>query len=285
MITAFVLLIVFGVLQLATVTFYQLAADGASFVGSHDTVAQMQSPTSANLSLVKSNIAAVFKQIGGGSVAVAASGSTFETDVNQSVPGISFPLSSSLIAVRSRGVESDSGSSNPTPVSNCITSQLNIGSALPAQPAAGVPLMKLLSGGDILTSVTDPVSGQAAIGLTSSNLNARLALLNSVGTQLQTVAVSLKTIQTVIAPIQALLPSLTAPLGTTLSSLLTQALGGTYNATSAVTQVTSASNGLGIGTLLATVIVPLVQAGGPLDLLNQTIQQLGALDAGAVKCS
>jgi hypothetical protein len=285
MITAFVLLIVFGVLQLATVTFYQLAADGATFVGSHDTVAQMQSPTTANLSLVRSNIAAVFKQITGSSVAVAAGSATFETDVSQSVPGISMPLSKSNISVTSRGVESDSGSANPTPISNCVSSSLNIGSNPPAQAAASSPLVKLLSGGDMLTTVIDPTTGQAAIGLSATNLTARLQLVTTIGTQLQTVVVSLKTIQTAVAPVQALLPSLTAPLGTTLSSLLGQALGGTYNATTAVTQVTQASSGLNLGSVLTTVIIPVVQSGGPLDSLNTSIKQLSNIDAGAVQCS
>jgi len=284
MIAAFVLLIVFGVVQLATVTFYQLAADGASFVGAHDTVAQAQTQGSTNLAMVGSNVARVFNQIAMPSLAAGWSGSAFETDVDQPVPGITIPIEGAPIAVRSREVEAAAGNPNPTPLPNCISSTLNVGSTVAAAVPPGSPQVKLLSGNDILTSVTDPVSGQSAIALTSSNMTARFALLNEIAGQLKTVAVGLQTIQTALAPVQALTPSATAPLGQTLSTLLSQALTGTYNASSGVSQTASAASGLGLGTLLTQTLLPFVQSGGPLDQLNSSMTALAATDAGATAC-
>ena len=48
LVVSFTLLILYATIQFATTAFYQISADGATFVAAHDTVQSVGDPTSAN---------------------------------------------------------------------------------------------------------------------------------------------------------------------------------------------------------------------------------------------
>jgi hypothetical protein len=305
---SFSLLVLYGTVQLATTAFYQISADGASFVGAHDTVAALGSPTAANRSSAVTAAGSSFARIVGSSISVLnPSGSTFETDVSQQVPGISAIGNPAALTVTSRLVEESAGTSSatPAPLLNCTQAALNIVNGANNSVLSSAPV-GLLQSGSLLSQSSNVLS------LNTGALTTRANLLTGVGTDLTSTVTSLGalpgslsalTSTPVLGPILAtILTPVQNLLSTGLEAPLKAALGGTFNATSSLStidaQLTTLITSL-VGPLLGSLVQPLVSlingvltgggtgllgANGPLAALNADFTSLNTIDAGAAKC-
>ena len=289
---AFVLLLLNATVQLAQLNFMQLAADGASFVASHDTAASKAVPTNADLAAAKTAAAGAFKTVAI-SGAIGATQKTFETDINQNVPGFSVLGTSPTVAIQSRQIEATAGgTASTTPASDCVLSKTDIGSS--TSKTLGGPVGML--NGPMLLGVGN--SGVANdLGLNVTGLASRQALLDATGNAFQQLGQAVSTVNTALGltagsgPLGALTGTLTGPLGNAIAAEVKLAANGTLGAsltlaafdaqinTSIQTQLGVAAPP-GLGTILGTVVDPvLTPIFNALTALNADEIALAKIDA------
>jgi len=305
LVVSFTLLTLYGTIQLATTAFYQMAADGASFVAAHDTVQSVGDPTRANASTAGSSASSAFEKIVSSSVsALNPSSSTFEADVKQSVPGITALGNATPLTISSRLIEASAGTATASPLSNCSQGSLNLINGSATKLVNSVPV-GLLQGGTLESVAALSGSATATLNLNTTPVTTRLTALNAVSSSVSSMATTLKALQVSISTlgslplVGAILAPLVSTLQTDISSDLqapvASAFSGTFSQTSALgainTQLTSQIPAL--GSLLATVIDPLLTgvggigilgSSGPLASLNTAMSNLSTIDSGAVTC-
>ena len=128
LIMATVLLVLFGFIQVATAEFYQISADGATFVGAHDAVAK--NPTAPAIADAKTSIKAAFSKLvanAAGVTTTAAGKSAFETDVTTTIPGVTGFANGKPITLVSRDVEPMTGAAGSSQKLDCATGAVNVG--------------------------------------------------------------------------------------------------------------------------------------------------------------
>lgn len=297
---SFTLLVLYGIVQLATTAFYQVSADGAAFVGAHDTVAAVGDPTSANVSSAKSAASVAFSHIVSTSIsAVNPSSSTFETDVTQQVPGISAIGNPQALTITSRLVEATSGSSaSPSPLFNCTQSALHIvnGANSSVISTASTGLLQATS---LLSNAPLSAGGSSVLQLNTTALTGRITTLSGFSTDLKSSVTDLGLVPSLLGAIpliSTVLSPVTNALGTDLEAPLAAALSGTFSSTSALATIDAqlisqvplvAALGLltPINALLTTSGTGVLASNGPLAALNADAKALQTIDAGAAKCS
>ncbi len=306
LVISFTLLVLYGTIQLATTAFYQISADGASFVGAHDTVQSVGDPTSANASNAASSGSSAFEKIITGSIsAMNPSSSTFETDVSQQVPGISELGESTPLTISSRLIEASSGTAAPSPISNCAQGAVNLlngtTSLLSNSPVG------LLQGGTLTNVGSYNGNASSTVNLNTTALTSRLTALSNVTNALSALVPTLKAVPTLVnslvsipivgSLISPVLTPLTTALATDLQAPVAQALAGTFSPTSALATINAQLTAQvpSIASLLATVIDPIVLTGGtaatgilgasgPLAQLSSAMSVLKTIDTGATTC-
>jgi hypothetical protein len=305
LVVSFTLLTLYGTIQLATTAFYQMSADGASFVAAHDTVQSVGDPTSANASAAGTTASTAFEKIVKSSVsALNPSASTFEADVTQSVPGITALGNATPLTISSRLIETSAGSATASPLSNCAQGSLNLVGGGATKLLNNVPV-GLLQGGTLESVSALSGSATATMNLNTTALTTRLSTLNTVSSSVSSVVSTLKSLQVSLSTlgslplIGAILAPLVSTLQTNISSDLqapvANAFSGTFSATTALTTINSqlTSQVPALGSLLGTVIDPLLTgaggvgilgSSGPLASLNTAMSNLSTLDSGAVTC-
>jgi hypothetical protein len=293
---SFTLLVLYATVQLATTAFYQISADGATFVAAHDTVQSVGAPTSANRQAAAASGTEAFKRIVAGSIsALNPSSSTFESDVSQQVPGITAVGSGTPLTISSRLIEASAGTASSSPLSNCAQGALNLsngGTSLLSNLPVG-----LLQGGTLVSLGALNGSPTSTLNLNTTALTTRLSALNAVSTSLTSTVTSLNTTASALKAVTLLAPLIT-PLLNSLSSDLqapvASAFSGTLSTSSAVTTLNAqlASQVPLLGSLLALVVDPILTApatgllssSGPLASLNSAMSNLKTIDTGAVTC-
>jgi hypothetical protein len=301
LVLSFTLLTLFGIVQLATTAFYQVSADGATFVAAHDTVATYGDPTTSNASAAQSSGTTAFKRIVAGSISVLnPSSSTFETDVSQQVPGISALGNASALTVSSRLVEESTGSTSGQAASNCTIAATTILDGA----IAGLPTGTVVPGVNPSSAPIGLISAGALITQTGTSAGFTLSgspIVSKIGSTYTPIATQLANVTTDLTPVTSFLTALPLGLGTTieaklgpaLSTIFSQALGGTFNAVSAQSTVSSTLNAVpGIGLLASPIESLLINAtggtnngllgsSGPLAAIAGAETALNAADAAA----
>ncbi len=309
LVISFTLLVLYGTIQLATTAFYQISADGATFVAAHDTVQAVGDPTNANLPAAASSGASAFDKIVKGSIsAMNPSSSTFEADVAQQVPGITELGGSLPLTINSRLIEASSGTAAPSPISNCAQGALNVTNGLTGL-ITNSPV-GLLQGGMLTNVGSYNGSPTSSVNLNTAALTSRIAALSNVTSALNGATGLVPTLKTIPSLINSLtsipiVGSLLAPIltplqtaiATDLQAPVAQAMSGTFSATNALATINGqlSSQIPSLGSLLATVIDPIVLTGGsaatgilgsngPLAQLSSAMSALKTIDSGAATC-
>jgi hypothetical protein len=309
LVISFTLLVLYGTIQLATTAFYQMSADGATFVAAHDTVASVGDPTNANLAAAATSGSGAFDKIVKSSIsALNPSSSTFEADVAQQVPGITELGGTLPLTINSRLIEASAGTAAPSPISNCAQGALNVTNGLTGL-ITNAPV-GLLQGGALTSVGSFNGAPTSTVNLNTAALTSRVAALSNVTTALNGatgLVPTLKTIPSLITSLASIpiVGSILAPIltplqtaiATDLQGPIAQAMAGTFSATSALATVNSelTSQIPSLGSLLATVIDPIVLTGGsaatgilgangPLAQLSSAMSALKTIDSGSVTC-
>ncbi len=294
---SFTLLVLYGVIQLATTAFYQVSADGASFVGAHDTVASVGNPTSANQSNAASAASVAFSKIVAKSISVVnPNSSTFETDVSQQIPGISALGNPQALTITSRLVEGTAGTASPSPLMNCTQSAFNVvnkaNGTVISQASVG-----LLQANSLLSTVALGSGTGSALSLNTTALTNRVNLLNGTHTDLSNAVTDLTALPSAINAIPLVGTLLLPALSNAMQGPVADALAGTFSASSelaavdaklaVVPGVTSALINTVINPILTGVTggTGILGSNGPLAALTADEKSLQSIDAGAAKCS
>lgn len=278
------LMILYGVVEYAIIGYEQVSADGATFIGAHDTVARFGGPTSANNSYTQTVVRALFSGLRQATVTSVPNNGSYETDISYPSPpgGLAGLLPSSLDTV-SRTIEPSRSVANPnTPVGTCATGAIALANGQTAAVTGGA--VNLLQGAVGSTGglfSLGQASGQTVVNLSGSSVLTRVALLQNVQTQLQATTLLLSALSALNVG------GLLTPVSATLRPLLDQALTGTLTQGAVTAASSSLSGVLGLlGALipgLTGALNPLLggPGGGALMTLSNSVAAVTALDAAA----
>ncbi len=258
LVIALVLLVLFGAVQQAIFAFYQVSADGASFMGAQKAVALKGA--AATQSNAQNIAASLFTRIAKSSVIAAAGTSPsgqplFETDVVTSVPTLSLPGFPATIPIQSRTVEPGVGTPAPL-ICGKNTGSGNIFFFTNELTKGTTPLINMATGAVSTTGLTQHVADLQGV---SSSLGALVPAVTALSGVLSNATVKLF--------LGSLGTTITAELGTTLTDAVNGAGTAQFNTDY---QALSTSLGLLATSPAVTLINTLLQGLGLSGLSNLT---------------
>ena len=234
------LLVVYGIVEIALAAFYQISADGASFVGAQ----KFGRPCGCDSSLTSARTIAtsIFSHVGSANVGVATPGpsstssAVFEANVSHRIGTIGVPGFASSLAINSRTIEPGVGSTTSLgPINFCSK-------ASGSSPAFS--LANTVNGG---APGVAPIVNESTGAVNLSAMTAHVADLQNVSSGLSSVTAGLNQLNSVLAQVAAipLVGSLVqGVLNTALSAtqpVLNAALAGTSSGAS-IAALTSSLN-------------------------------------------
>jgi hypothetical protein len=256
-----------GLIQVALTAYYQLSADGASFMGAQKSVAV--NGAAASLSTARTIATSIFSHVPSAAVGVATPGPTstasavFETNVTQTIGNIGVPGFPSSQSITSRTIEAGVGSSTSLgPISFC--------SKATSGPAAFSLANTVNSPG--ASAIVNNTTG----AINASALTAHATDLQSVSTGLGGIESSLTQISTVLSQVGSLPGG-----GLLVQGVLNAVLSATQPVLNGALAGTASSSSIsGLGTSLNTILTPIEQslaAIGQSALANQLVAAVTSL--------
>jgi hypothetical protein len=294
--------VLYGVVQMALLGFTQISADGAAFVGAHETVAKYGGPTSSNFPYTTTAAKAVFPHLGATFAPSIPANGAYETDVTTVAPAVLTGIFGPTTA-KARTIEPSTSIANTgTPLGACATGAINLtGNVVNGTLTKTVGLLQsTTTGASQIINVGQDVNGNTAVILnpTSSVLGAHVQLYQTIGTQLQIVSGVLNTLSGLLSTARlggllgALIDPLTTSLNTVIQTAVQDALAGVPTATlqTDLSNITTTLNNtatanplnLTLQTLLNALLTPITTVLDPaLTAIDNATQTLVGLDKNA----
>jgi hypothetical protein len=272
LVISLVLTVLFGIVEMALIAFFQISADGASFMGAQKSVAFQGG--AANLASAQQIATGIFSHVAAGEVSVATplpastSGAVFETDVTKTAPNIGIAGFPHTLPIQSRTVEPGvATSSSSGPIAFCSStaggsSVFSLANTVNGVAAGVTPIVNNATGAvnaSALTShLTDLTGVSTGVGLVQSGLTGLSSTLTTIaGLPLVGSLVSgiLNSVLNLVQPVlnSALAGTATTSQISTLGTALTTLLGpietllGQLGQGGLVTQLTNAITNLTTG--------------------------------------
>ncbi len=266
------LMVIYGIIQIALTAFYQISADGASFMGAQKSVAL--DGASASLSSARTIATGIFSHVASGDIGVATPGPTstasavFEANVSKTAPNIGVPGWANQITIQSRTIAPGVGTASSVgPVQFC------------SQTSGGSPAFSLANTVNGVAQGVTPIVNETTGAVNVSALTAHVADLQGVSNGLAGVQTGVSQLSSTLSQISAL-PGLGALTNGVLNTLLT-AIQPVLNAALAGTSSSASISGL--STSINTVLQPIeavLSALGQSTLVSQLTSAVTSLTTG-----
>jgi hypothetical protein len=252
------LMVIYGIIQIALTAFYQISADGASFMGAQKSVAL--DGASASLSSARTIATGIFSHV--------AASAVFEANVSKTAPNIGVPGWANQITIQSRTIEPGVGTASSVgPVQFC------------SQTSGGSPAFSLANTVNGVAQGVTPIVNETTGAVNVSALTAHVADLQGVSNGLAGVQTGVSQLSSTLSQISAL-PGLGALTNGVLNTLLT-AIQPVLNAALAGTSSSASISGL--STSINTVLQPIeavLSALGQSTLVSQLTSAVTSLTTG-----
>jgi hypothetical protein len=245
LVISLVLTVLFGIVEMALIAFFQISADGASFMGAQKSVAFQGG--AANLTSAQQIATGIFSHVASGEVSVATplpaatSGALFETDVTKTAPNIGIAGFPHTLPIQSRTVEPGVAASTSTgPIAFCSST------------VGGSSVFSLANSVNGIAGVT-PIVNDATGAVNASALTSHLTDLTGVSSGVGLVQSGLTGLSSALTTIAGL-PLVGSLVGGILNSVL-NLVQPVLNSALAGTATTSQISTL--GTALTTLLGPI----------------------------
>jgi Flp pilus assembly protein TadG len=182
------ILVVYGLIEITLTAFYQLSADGASFMGAQKSVAL--EGAGANLSSARTIATNIFSHVASGDVGVATPGpsstssAVFETNVSKTIANIGVPGFPQYQAIQSRTIEPGVGSTTSLgPVNFCSkssgTSAFSLANTVNGGAQGVAPIVNEATGAVNVSSLANHVADLQGVSSGITGVASGLSLLDS----------------------------------------------------------------------------------------------------------
>jgi TadE-like protein len=246
LVLSLVLTVLFGIVEMALIAFFQISADGAAFMGAQKSVAL--EGVSASLASAQQIATGVFTHVHASEISVATPGPTstssavFETDVTKSAPNIGLPSFPRSLPIQARTVEPGVASSTSQgPINFC------------SKTSGGTAAFSIANTVNAATGVT-PLVNDATGAINTSTLTSHVTDLTNLKiglTAVQTSLISLSSTLTTIASLP-IVGTLVSGVLNSILSLVQPVLNSALAGTATTSQISS------LGTSLNTLLSPIV---------------------------
>jgi hypothetical protein len=253
LVLSLVLTVLFGIVEMALIAFFQISADGAAFMGAEKSVAL--DGVSASLASAQQIATSVFSHVNANEVSVATPGPTstspalFETDVTKTAPNIGLAGFPHSLPIQARTVEPGVASgTSQGPINFC------------SKTSGGSAVFSIANSVNGATGSLTPIVNDTTGAVNASALVSHVNDLQGVVSGLGSVQSGLTTLSSTLTTIASLpiVGALVSGLLNSILNLVQPVLNGALAGTASTSQITS------LGTSLTTVLSPIVTLLGQL---------------------